>query len=97
MESSVQSAEMTAKRIVDELNCERSIEENWVAFNSVFEKYIQHFEGQIYLIHGDIKKDEFYELSPISRNYLERLKNYDFRAAIEQVNIDFWFDLSQQA
>lgn len=89
----IELSELTKKEMIDELNKTRSKEEKWEIFNSVFDRYLQNYNGQAYLILGEIKEDESYELKMTSSNHVKKVVNYDFENTMSKANIDSWFKL----
>lgn len=89
----VELSEPTKNKMIDELNKTRSKEENWEIFNSVFDHYIQSYNGQAYLILGEIKENKPCELKILESNHVKKLINYDFENTMSKNNIDFWFTL----
>lgn len=89
----VELSELAKKEMVNELNSARSKEENWEIFNSVFDRYIQNYNGKAYLTLGEIKENKPNELEIIESNHINKLINYDFEDTMDGNSIDFWFNL----
>lgn len=82
--------ELTKNEIIRALNGNRSKEENWEIFNSVFDHYIQHYDSEASLILGEIKKNESYEPKMIDSNHIKKLVNYEFEDTMSETNINYW-------
>lgn len=85
--------ELTRSEIIDELNGSRSKEENWEIFNSIYDRYVQNYDGVAYLILGEVKKKESYKIKMIDSSYIKKLANYEFEDTMSENNIDFWLKI----
>lgn len=82
--------EGTKNQIFKELNENRSKEENWEAFNSIFNNHIKNYNGGVHLILGEIEKNKLYELKIIATNHIRKLENYELEDTIDKNVIDYW-------
>ncbi|HEX8267286.1 MAG TPA: hypothetical protein VF596_17945 [Pyrinomonadaceae bacterium] len=85
--------ELTKSEIIDELNGSRSKEENWEIFNSIFNRYVQNYNGVAYVILGEVKKNESYRIKTIDSSHIKKLANYEFEDTMSENNKNFWLKI----
>jgi hypothetical protein len=88
--------ELTKNEIISALNGNKSEEENWEIFNSVFDHYIQRYNSEAYLIFGEVKKNEPYELKRVDSSHIKKLVNYEFEDTMSETNYDYWIKVYQR-
>ncbi len=91
----IELSEIAKDEMMRELNSARSKEENWRAFNSMFDRYIRHYDGEAHLILGEIKENKPYELKTIDPNHIKKLINYEFEDTMSETSVNYWFKTLQ--
>ncbi len=82
----------TKNKIVENLKGNFNIEEKWRRFTEIFDNFVKSYSGRMYMLKGELEKDNDYDLALLESKINRQLVNYDFENVLDSINIKYWLE-----